>query len=981
MLGRADETELLDSLLRRAAEGHGGGVVLHGEPGIGKTALLSYAEERAAGFQVLRAVGVEPEADLAYATLHQLLMPVLGSVGELPGPQAQALNILFGRAHGGPPDPFLVGLAGLSLLSLLAGERPVLCVVDDAHWADQPTLKTLAFVARRLDNEPVALMLAARADEGHGTDLPHLRRVPLMGLGGEAATALLAERAGGRRLTDGEHCHLLAATGGNPLALLELAGKELPPEGAQEPPALTDELRRSFLTRVRARHAEALPLLQLVAADGSGSVETIEKAAVELCVGTGPLHRAELDELLTYDGPRLMFRHPLMRSAIYHSATPGRRAAIHRALAAAFDAPADQHRRAWHRGQAATGHDEEAAELLERSAEQAALRGGPAAAMAALSRAAELTAAGPHRGRRLWTAARAALRGGFTATAGELLDRAEREPHLDEVDRISVAAMRAVVAEFTGSPEDAMDLIGPWIPRALRVDRRRFTPTIAMYGDLGIRTNRPRAWSELADWLDAGMPEQDGQNAQDTQDSEADRNHHRDQQDQRDQQDHDQNHRDHQQDIRDHQQDNRDDRDQGWDDRDRAQRDSRGWDGRDSMDSRDSPEDAVLRLLRAACLVRAGHDPGPAARDAAGVDALTDPITMTLAGAIARGLGDRELSRRLYQNAGRLARAGGSLGALAWNLEYQATDEISRGRLGLAEAHAEEGCAFAAEVGQPNTACRNRGLLALCAAIRGRPEAGELAAEVLAEASERRLADATAYARRALGLVELAAGRHGEAARHFEAVGGWDADQPSDLAMGLVPDLVEALVRAGEHDRAAVAATRYARWTEHTASPELGALTARCRALVCEDGAAHYAESLRLHALADAPLEQARTELLLGEQLRRDRRRSQAQQHLRGAAETFRRIGAVAWADRALGELRATGESARTPEAGALTTLTPQELRIALAVGEGLTNREIAAQLFLSPRTVDYHLRKVFQKAGLTSRAELMRMVLAERPA
>ncbi|WP_165960137.1 ATP-binding protein, partial [Nonomuraea longispora] len=198
MLGRADETELLDSLLRRAAEGRGGGVVLHGEPGIGKTALLSYAEERASGFQVLRAVGVEPEADLAYASLHQLLMPALGSVGELPGPQAQALNILFGRAHGGAPDPFLVGLASLSLLSLLAGERPVLCVVDDAHWADQPTLMTLAFVARRLDNEPVALMLAARADEGHGTDLPHLRRVPLMGLGREAATALLAERLGGR---------------------------------------------------------------------------------------------------------------------------------------------------------------------------------------------------------------------------------------------------------------------------------------------------------------------------------------------------------------------------------------------------------------------------------------------------------------------------------------------------------------------------------------------------------------------------------------------------------------------------------------------------------------------------------------------------------------------------------------------------------------------------------------------------------------
>jgi DNA-binding CsgD family transcriptional regulator len=894
VLGRDNEIELLTSLLRRAEDGHGGGVLLHGEPGIGKTALLSHAERQAAGFQVLRAVGVAPEADLAYATLHQLMLPALDLVDELPGPQAQALGILFGRTHGTPPDPFLVGLSTLSLLSLLAGEKPVLCVVDDAHWTDQPTLKTLAFVARRLDDEPVVLALAARADEGHGTDLPHLRRVPLMGLNQEAAKELLAPR----QLTDSAQKHLLAATGGNPLALLELAGTEIPPEGTPEPLAMTDELQRSFLARIRVGHAESLPLLQLIAADGSGSVETIEKSAATLRITTDPLHRADLDELLTYDGARLVFRHPLIRSAIYHSATADRRTAIHRALASAFDAPDDLHRRAWHLGQAAVGHDEEAAEQLERSAQQAALRGGPAAAMAALSRAAELTEDGPRRGRRLWTAALAALGGGFTNSAVELLDKAEREPHLGEADRIALAAVRATVAEFAGSPEDAMDLIKPWIPHALRIDRHLFTPTVAMYGDLGVRTNRPQAWADLAGWLDE-IPL-----------------------------------------------------------------------------TSDRPEDAVLRLVHSASRARTGRDPGPA--DHAAVESLTNPVTMTLAGRIAHGLGDDELSRRLHRNAGQLARNSGALGALAWNLEYQAADEIARGRFGLAEAYAEEGCEFAAEAGQPNTACRNRGLLALCAAVRGRPVAGELATDVLTEASGRKLADAMSYARRALGLVELVAGRHREAARHFEAVGGWDTEVPPDLAMGVVPDLVEALVRAGEHDRAAAATARYATWTEHSASPALAALTARCLALV---GDGDYAESLRLHAMSDAPLESARTELLLGEQLRRDRRRSEAQQHLRSAADDFRRIGALAWAERALGELRATGESARTPDAGALSTLTSQELRIALAVGEGLTNREIAAQLFLSPRTVDYHLRKVFQKADITSRAELMRLVLAERPA
>ncbi|MEV4013405.1 LuxR family transcriptional regulator [Nonomuraea angiospora] len=907
MLGRDDESELLESLLRHAAGGRGGGVILHGEPGIGKTALLSHAVEQAAGFRVLRAVGVEPEADLAYATLHQLLLPVLGRAHELPDPQAQALRVLFGRAHGAPPDPFLVGLSTLSLLSLAAGEKPVLCVVDDAHWADRPSLKTLAFVARRLDDEPIAVALAARTDEGHGADLPDLRRIPLAGLEPEAARALLAERAGGRRLGAGEQDRLLAVTGGNPLALLELAGRRIPAEGTQEPPAMTDRLQRSFLARIRARHGESLPLLQLIAADGSGSVETIEKAATSMGVATDLLHRAELDELLTYDGTRLVFRHPLIRSAVYHSAAGNRRVAIHRAFAAAFDAPADQHRHAWHLGQAAVGHDEHAADQLEHSAEQAALRGGPAAAMASLSRAAELTIDGPRRGRRLWSAAHAAAQGGFTTAAVELLDRAERELSLDETDRISMAVMRAIVAEFAGSPDDAMDLIKPWIPRALRIDRRRFAPTVAMYGNLGVRANRPQAWSDLADWLDgiALAP--------------------------------------------------------------------------------DNPEDAVLLLLRDAGRARTGRDPAPAVRDRAAVESLTDPITMTLAGSITRTLGDHELSGRLYRDAGQLARNSGALGALAWNLEYQAADEIARGRLGLAEAHAEEGCQFAAEVGQPNTACRNRGLLALSAAIRGRADAGELASDVLAEASDRDLADALFYARRALGLIELVAGRHREAVRHFEAIGGRDAEAPPDLAMGIVPDLVEALVRAGEQDRAAAATARYARWTERIASPGLGALAARCRALVRADGGAdvHYAESLRLHATSDAPLEHARTALLFGEQLRRDRRRSEAQEHLRAAAETFRRIGALTWADRALGELRATGEPARTrtPEADPLSTLTPQELRITLAVGEGLTNREIAAQLFLSPRTVDYHLRKVFQKAGITSRAELMRLVLAGRPA
>jgi hypothetical protein len=329
--GRATERAAIERLLDRVRAGQGGGMVVRGEPGIGKTALLEVAGERATGMRVLRTAGVEPEADLGYATLHRLLLPVLEGVQRLPEPQARGLGVVFGQATGPPPDRFLVALATLSLLSELAGERPVLCLVDDAHWADRPSLDTLAFVARRLEAEPIALVMAARTDEGVPMDLPGLADLPLAGLDTESARALLVEH-GGDRLSVLEQDELLRATGRNPLAIRELPAGARRGDGTAEPLPLADGLQQAFLERARRRAPAAQRLLLLMAADGTGQVDVLRRAAAAIGAGGEPFPPDELDELLTVVGPAVAFRHPLIRSAVYHGAGPADRRAAHQAL-------------------------------------------------------------------------------------------------------------------------------------------------------------------------------------------------------------------------------------------------------------------------------------------------------------------------------------------------------------------------------------------------------------------------------------------------------------------------------------------------------------------------------------------------------------------------------------------------------------------------------------------------------------------------
>ncbi len=905
LFGRVREQAAIEALLERARAGRGGGLVLRGEPGIGKSTLLGYAAERASGMRVLHTVDVEPESDLGHATLHRLLLPVLDSIHQLPEPQARALSVVFGQADGPAPDRFLVALATLSLLSEAACERPALCLVDDAHWADAPSLDALAFVARRLEVEPIALVLAARADEGRPLDVTGLVDLPLAGLEREAARALLTEH-GGDRLSAVEQDELLRATAGNPLAIRELPTAARQSAGRGEPLPLAAGLRRAFLERARQRDPAAQWLLLLVAADGSGRRDTIQRAA-RLRLGSDLDSQAldELDDLITDDGLRLAFRHPLIRSAIYHGTSPDERRAAHRALAAALDTePAELDRRAWQLGQAASGPDEPAAEELERSAERAERRAGPAAAAAALERAAELSASDPGRARRSVAAAASWWQGGHAARAATLLQQAERLAPLAQRVRLDLAGLRALMELRAGTPSDALALLVPTLPDAPWADRDQAVRLLMLLGEASFHANAADAWNQITG-LAERLP-------------------------------------------------------------------LRG----------DDAEDVLLRVFRAACRVRAGVDPGLAPGDLDAVEQLTDPAKLAWAGGMAWGVGNRDLARRLHRKAVLRARTLGAAGTLAWAFEYLVADELARGRFATAEAYAEEGHRFAVETGQPNTACRHQGSLAVIAALRGRElETRQLTDEVLVEASNHHLASATASAYRALGLLDLAAGRFAEAMEHLQALDRDGGMAHPGIVLATVPELVEAAARANQPDRAAEPLDRLASWAEATRSPELGALVARCRALLAAGDAAEtgFRLALELHAQTDTPMEQARTQLLFGQHLRHQRRRSDARPRLRAALETFQRLGASAWAERARHELRATGETTRRREPSTLATLTPQELRIVAAVSEGASNREIAAQLFLSPRTVDYHLRKVFEKAGISSRAELIRLTLAER--
>jgi DNA-binding CsgD family transcriptional regulator len=904
LFGREAECTAVDGLITAARSARSGALVVRGEPGVGKSALLEHAIAQATDIRVLRAHGIEAESELAFAALHQLIRPILDRRAQLPEPQAAALAGALGLSRTSVADRFLIGVAVLSLLADAADDTPLLCVVDDAQWLDRSSADALTFAARRLEAEGVVLLFAARDGELQRFEGQGLGEFVLGGLDVEAAGALLAGRVPSglsREVRD----RLVASAGGNPLALIELAelldAEQLAGEAPlPEPLPQSAQIERIYLERARALPAPAQRLLLIVAADDTGSLATVFDAASALGVEQGALDAAEAAGLVRAGRATVEFRHPLVRSTLYADATFAQRQAVHRALADVFAGEQDADRRAWHRAAASPGHDDEVAHELEQTARRARRRSGFAAAARALERAAALSSDDEARSRRLMAAAQDAWLAGGPAQALALLDRA-RGLVLDLRVRADLMHLRGTIELRCGVPADAATILAAGAAEIAPV-----APAKAI--EMLIEAAQAASYAG-----DANQIVEFGRRAS-------------------------------------------------------------------SLPQDGDPD----RRFTVKVIVGTGHllagDPArgvPQLRQALRLaTGFQDPRRLVHAGACAGYLGEEATEHELYGRAVARTREIGAVSTLPYVLEYLARSEAVDGRYAAA-AHATEGLRLARETDQQNSVCHLLASLALIASMRGRAdECRCLAEEAVELATARGLGYQAALAEWALARLDLGLGRPTQAlARLAGLASAGPGEGHPFVKLVSAPELVEAAVRADQPATAEAALAAFEPYARETAAPWARALVARCRGLLAGRVAAegHFREALRLHRESARPFDRARTELVFGEFLRRDGRRKNAREHLRSALDGFERLGADAWAERAREELRASGETARKRGPTALDQLTPQELQIARLVAEGATNKEVAARLFLSPRTIDYHLRKVFTKLGITSRAELIR--------
>jgi DNA-binding CsgD family transcriptional regulator len=905
LYGREPERGVIDRLLEGARHSRSGALVLRAEAGIGKTALLDYARSRGADMRTLQAVGVEPESELPFAALHQLLRPALPYLDRIPDVQAAGLRGALGIAPDDTDNRFVIALAVLSLLAEAATDGPLLCLIDDAHWLDQPSADALSFVARRLEAEGIVMLFAAR--EGDARTFPGfgLAERVLGGLEPAEAELLLVERFGSSIAPEIRRA-IRASAQGNPLALLEiptalspaqLAGHERLPQ----PMPLGNALEAMLLERVHRLPASAQLLLLVAAAEGSGEAEAVLSAGSRLGISPSTLLVAEASGLIGSRGRALVFRHPLLRSAIYEGASLPHRQAVHRALVETLLGEPNADRRAWHRAALAIPPADEVADELERTAERARNRSGHAAACAALRRAAELTSSEERRARRLAAAARAAWDAGLAEEATALLCATETETDVD-----TYAELRHVqgqIALSCGTPLEGATVLMEGADRVTHVHTRK---ALQMLFDAALCANYS---GEIGVMLEA------------------------------------------------------------------ARRAS-------ALHIKESdPEAPLAGLLGAVVALLQADDLGFRPRLLQALDRVVDssePRWLMWAAAAAAGIGDQAREEALGRRAEAVARRSMAVGVLAMVLERIAWTDMMYGRVPAASVHSEEGLRLAVEIGLTNSGCWHRAILAWVAAVRGDQEACiSLAEQASQRAIEQGLAPHNSIANWAVGLLHLGLGQWESAATRLEAASSIAPGTGHPfIALRTLPDLVEAAMHAGRPEAAEGAADRFVGYAGEGAPDWERALAARCRALITH--AADTKEQLLLEALAfhdheRRPFNRARTLLLLGEHLRRERRRKEARPHLRSAIETFEQLGAFPWEKRARTELRATGETARKRDPSTLTQLTPQQHHIVRLVAEGATNKEVAAQLFLSPRTVDHHLRNVFAKLGISSRTELIR--------
>jgi DNA-binding CsgD family transcriptional regulator len=910
-VGRRSECETLDRLLEDARAGRSGVLVMRGEPGVGKTALLEYAIDSAADLRVARAVGVESEMELAYAALHQVCAPMLDRLERLPAPQRDALGTAFGLSAGTTPDRFLVSLAVLSLLSEAAETQPLVCLIDDAQWLDRASAKAFAFVARRLLAESVAIVFAAREpiDELRG-----LRELVVGGLRDSDARELLAFAVRGP-LDEQVRERVVAETRGNPLALLELprgleaaelAGGFGSPSMISDPRSLPRRIEDSFLRRLETLPADTKLLCLVAAAEPVGDPGLVWRAAGLLGITPEALAPAVAAELLRV-GTRVLFRHALVRSAVYRAASPADRRRVHKALADVTEPGVDPDRRAWHRAEAAAGPDEEVAAELERSAGRAQARGGLAAAAAFLEQATALTPDPARRGMRALVAAEAMLRAGAFDTALALLTTAEEAP-LDALPRARIDLLRAQIAFASRHASEAAPLLLAAARRLEPLDDALARETYLEAISAAMFAGR------LAGGIGAAEVAQAARRFQ-------------------------------------------------------------------SASHPSCKGDLLLHGLTVrftdGCAVAAPIE--QSMLRAFRSDDLTVEEGLRwlwLASATAADLWDDESWSILSAHHVNMARASGALSELPLALNSRAVVHVFAGEFDAAGSVVQELNAVQQATG---TNLAPYGALGL-AAWRGREqEADDLIEATVGDVVSRGEGIGVTITQWAKALLLNGLGKFQEAVLAARQA----AEDPRELAAANwgLSELVEAAARSHDREVASNALRQLADRTRASGTDWALGVEARSRALLDEAGGAEslYREAIDRLERTRVQVELARARLLYGEWLRRQRRRLEARDQLRTAHEMFTTMSAEAFAGRAARELLATGERARKRSVETREDLTAQELQVARLARDGLSNPEIGTRLFISPRTVEYHLHKVFTKLQIASRIELKEALPSER--
>jgi DNA-binding CsgD family transcriptional regulator len=900
LLDRQRERAALDGLLGDLRSGRGRALVVRGEAGVGKSALLEYVTG-AADMRAARTVGVESEMELAFAGLHPLCAPLLDRLEGLPGPQRDALGIAFGLREGAAPDRFLVGLAVLTLLSEVAEERPLLCVVDDAQWLDTASAQVLVFAARRLLAEPVGLVFATREP---GKQFRGLAELEVRGLAEQDASTLL--RSVVRfRLDERVRDRILAETNGNPLALLELPRGLGPAElaggfGLVEAQAVPARIEQGFRQRLEALRADTRSLMLVAAAEPTGDSMVVWRAAGRLGIPASAEVAAQTEGLLEI-GAWVRFRHPLVRSAVYSAASPPERRAAHRALAEVTDRDRDPDRRAWHLAAAASGPDEEVAAELERSAGRAQARGGMAAAAAFLRRAAEFTSEPAPRAERALAAAQASLQAGAMDAAAELLAMAVAGP-LDELQQARAALLRGQIAFASGGGSDA--------PAVLVKAAKQLEPLDAALA----RQTYLDAWLAAAiagRFAGAGALHEVSQAA------------------------------------------------------------------RSALPPTGVPRPSDVLLDGLAVLVTGGRsEAAPLLRRAARVFAeeeitMEERLRWSVPAVMAASMvWDDEHWHAIEARHVRSCREAGLLAQLALSVNGMAIITVWRGDFASAASLVAEAEAIAAATG---TRFARYGA-ALLAGYRGvQAEAVPLIEAVTTDARTAGQGGGIQWSQWVSAIMYNGLGRYDRALAQARQA----SEQAPELytSMWARAELIEAASRTGQTRLAADALTGLAEATSIGQTDWGQGIYARCRALLShgQDAETCYREALDRLSRTGLRIELARAHLLYGEWLRREHRRADARAQLRTAHGMFDAIGMQAFVERARRELLASGVTVGRRTAETHDQLTPQEAQIAQLARAGLSNPEIAAQLFLSVRTVEWHLRKVFTKLEISSRLQLQR--------